>query len=234
MDFHEVANLFLTASILVVVGCALEDFTPFRDISDGFREAVFPEQFLYIANVRDQTLFGMVRPKLFTAEPSFVAIFFVVTTTVWLVLSKSRSKFLKYFLLLGLGLFLIRSPVMLLGAITGGAAALTLAPPDSRSNGVTETNRIVLVGLALIVSALFLYVALATILSDRLDMVLAGHDDSFTIRITAPFEVAWKTIARNPIFGAGINNRRREGLLRDRGEPRAADPDAETPLRARD
>ncbi len=203
----EVARLFLTASILIIVGCALEDFTAFRGISDAFREAVFPHQFLYVANVRDQTLFGMIRPKLFTAEPSFVAIFFVLTTTVWLVLSTSPSRFLKYFLFLGLGLFLIRSPVMLLGTIIGGAAALTLSSPDSRSHMVTRTSRIPLIGLALFVSAVILYVALTTILSDRLDVVLAGRDDSFTIRITAPFQIAWETIARNPFFGAGLGGR---------------------------
>ncbi len=96
---------------------------------------------------------------------------------------------------------------MLLGTITGGAAALTLSSPDSRSHVGAGTNRILMVGLALFVSAVILYVAMATIMSERLDVILSGNDDSFTIRITAPFQIAWETIARNPFFGAGIGGR---------------------------
>ncbi len=64
-----------------------------------------------------------------------------------------------------------------------------------------------LVGLALGVGAVFLYVALTTVLSERLDVILAGSDDSFTIRVIAPIKIAWETITRYPIFGAGIGGR---------------------------
>ncbi len=203
----QVARLFLIASVLVIVGCALEAFTTFGDISDSFRLAVFPEEYLYIENVRDRVLFGMVRPKLFTAEPSFVAIFLVLVITVWLVLSTSPSRFFWYFVMLGLGLFLIRSPVMLLGAVTGGAAGFSFAARASPTERGKRVNKIILISLALMVSAAFLYVALITIMSERLDVILAGHDDSFTVRITAPFQIAWETIARYPFFGAGIGGR---------------------------
>ncbi len=134
----KVARLFFVVSTLILIGCALENFTAFGVISDSFRRAVFPEEFLYVANVRDQTLFGMVRPKLFTAEPSFVAIFFVLSITVWLVLSASPIRFVWYFLFLAMGLFLIRSPVLLIGAVTGGAACF--APASSGPRGVGAAN----------------------------------------------------------------------------------------------
>lgn len=203
----KVARLFFVVSTLILIGCALENFTAFGAISDSFRGAVFPEEFLYVANLRDQSLFGMVRPKLFTAEPSFVAIFFVFSITIWLVLSASPLRFVSYFLFLAVGLFLIRSPVLLIGAVTGGAACFAPASSGPRAVGAASLNKIVLVGLALGVGAVFLYVALTTVLSERLDVILSGSDDSFTIRVIAPIVIAWETITRYPFFGAGIGGR---------------------------
>ena len=101
------ARVFLVASVLILVGCFLEIYTPLKDISDSFRQFAFLERRVYVADVRDIRLFGVVRPKLFTSEPSHVAKFFLLSITIWLILEKSRSRFLVFFVLLSAGMMLI-------------------------------------------------------------------------------------------------------------------------------
>ena len=53
---------------MIVVGAALENYTGFRAISDAFRQKFYDG--VYRADLRDQILYGRIRPKLFTSEPS--------------------------------------------------------------------------------------------------------------------------------------------------------------------
>ena len=111
----EVAGLFKLLSILIVVGCLLENYTRFRGVSDAFRFAVFRSG-VYDSWERDLGTFGMIRPKLFTSEPSYVALLFLFFSTIWLGLSQERRKYLYYGALIAMALFLIRSPIILLAA----------------------------------------------------------------------------------------------------------------------
>jgi hypothetical protein len=200
----QIARIFLIASALILIGSYLESYTPFGHISDVVRRAVF-QTGVYAADQRDILLFGRVRPKLFTSEPSHLAKFFLLSVTIWLSLTRTRHKYLAYGLMGAVGLYLIRSPIVILVAATAGVVRVYLDMP-----GITRTvlgryvrPKLVLVGMA---SALALLVALAgvTILAARLDRVISGADESFLLRIAAPAVIAGETMAHHPLFGVGI------------------------------
>lgn len=198
------ARLFLTATLLILAGAALESYTPLGAVSDAVRRAVF-EEGVYAADRRDVLLFGRVRPKLFTSEPSHVAKFFLLSSSVWLGLTRARRRYLTYALLAAAGLFLIRSPIVIL---TAGAAAVTKVwldmPGLSRSLLTGPLRR--RLGLLAMAAALALLVAgaAATILSTRIAQIASGADESFLLRIAAPALLATETAVSYPFFGVGL------------------------------
>jgi len=70
-DREQLARIFLIACILIIFGTALEVNTGFRAISDAFRARVYSFG-VYESDIRDMFLYGRVRPKLFTSEPSAI------------------------------------------------------------------------------------------------------------------------------------------------------------------
>ena len=112
-DVKSVSRLFLGFFIFILIGTALEVYTPFKHLSDEFRHMVF-RWGLYEADMRDLYTYGKVRPKLFTSEPSSVASFYVLSLFVWFSLSENNRRYLLYLFFITLGLFLIRSPIIIL------------------------------------------------------------------------------------------------------------------------
>lgn len=202
---REVAALFLGVMLFILVGCALEDYVPlFRSLSNAFRSAVF-ERGVYGADTRDQVLFGMIRPKLFTSEPSHVAKFFLLSSTVWLGLTNTRYRYLKFGAMAAAALILIRSPILIL---TVPLALIVKIWLDS--DGVIRTmtraptrDRLFLAAL-MVAGVALLGVAIGTILQERFLRILAGRDGSFFLRIVAPMQIAVRAILHNPVFGVGL------------------------------
>lgn len=200
---EQVLKITFIAVILIVVGTALENYAGLDVVSDAFRQMVY-SKFVYDADIRDLTVFGIVRPKLFTLEPSYVARFFLLIISIWLLLSRHPLRFIIFFVLLMAGVFLIRSPVLIVGSFVALLVIVLpkpLAPGQPRPNMAKKFIILLVIGVLTIT---ILYLVVSIFFSARLDLIIAGRDPSFVIRMTGPMMIAWETIMRYPLFGVGI------------------------------
>ena len=102
-DRRQIARILLIFCLAIIVGCLLEQYGGLRRLSDAVRERLYQMDQVYDADLRDQVLYGRVRPKLFTSEPSAVTFAYTHFSSVWLVISPWRYKLLVYFGLIALG-----------------------------------------------------------------------------------------------------------------------------------
>lgn len=196
-DVARLMGLFVAA---ILLGCLLENYAGLRSVSNVFRRLVFVSaRFEWVS--RDIEIVGVLRPRLFTAEPSDVAKFYALAAFGWIALSASRYRHAVGLLLTMAGMWLIRSPIVLLIAplqvlllVLGRPLAAAVAPL-SRPIKVSGFAVALALGGAL---AAWLLVA-------RVQAVLAGAEPSAVIRLAAPVLVAWQTLAASPVWGAGIS-----------------------------
>src|SRR5258706_15503240 len=87
---------------------------------------------MYEADLRDELLYGSVRPKLFPSELSNVTIAYTLYAFAWYAISSWRWKLLGYLGLIGVGLAAMPGPTLLLMMILIVPYELFLA---GRSNG---------------------------------------------------------------------------------------------------
>jgi len=192
-------RLFLIVTIFLLFGCFAEDFLGLRLISDAFRNAVFSFG-IYNADERDLGFVGMIRPKLFTSEPSYVATFFVLVSTLWLILNDSKMKYLKYLGLIFVGLVLIGSPMILIAVVNGAIVYFFQKKGGSWELIPVKYSVVFFVGVIVTV------IMLSTALETRFDKVISGRDDSFTIRIVAPIYISLEVLGKSPFWGSGISS----------------------------
>jgi hypothetical protein len=203
-DREVVGRIFGIFSVLIIVGCFFENYTDFKDVSNAFRSAVF-RYGVYDNPYRDYAQFGMIRPKLFTSEPSYVALFFLFSATIWLALTQRRKKYLKFIAMTMCGFFLIRSPTVLLAVPSallifvyleyGGVRNLL------RSARIEGRFKLSILGISL---GIGLIIAFQTILAPRIRVIMTGRDISFIGRILAPPVVTYYTLKKSPFWGAGV------------------------------
>jgi hypothetical protein len=198
------ASVMLGFSMVILIGCALENSDAFKGASDAFRAWAF-DTGVYKADLRDQELYGRIRPKLFTSEPSAVAFMFSLFSFSWYALSGARLKLIGFLMLIAAGYIVMRGPTLLLCIALVPVYELLLGsrqgPPGEVRLGigrvaVTIALTAVLIGVAVpVVHALY---------ATRLEAIAAGQDPSFFSRVIAPPMVALKVIAANPAAGAGL------------------------------
>jgi hypothetical protein len=122
-------------------------------------------------------------------------------TFVWLVVSRWRWKFGPFLLLIGLGMFAMPGPTLLLMLLLALPYMLFLA---SRRAGRLNVRRLMLVGIA---SLIFLgaFVLLGNVLFPvRLEEVTSGNDPSFFYRVRGPALAGVDIILSYPFAGAGL------------------------------
>jgi TRAP-type mannitol/chloroaromatic compound transport system permease small subunit len=204
----QIAWILLGLCLFIIVGCLLENYGGLRVISDKFRERLYDAGQVYDADLRDQLLYGRVRPKLFTSEPSAVTFAFTHFCSVWLVVSPWRRKLLVYLALMGCGLFVMPGPTLMLMLLltvpyllflSGGTASTV-----TRFVGAAALSMI-LVGAAIVIGQSFF--------AERLNELASGKDASFFYRFTGPMLVAIDVIKRYPWAGAGLTG---EPFIADR------------------
>ncbi len=203
-DRRSFARIFLVACLLIVVGAALENYTGFRAISDAFRQK-FYDFGVYRADLRDQILYGRIRPKLFTSEPSALTFAYTLFAFLWYVLSPARAKILGFLALLAAGYYLMRGPTLLLGLPLASAYELLLAPrrPVGTSSRIDGTR--VFAGLMVCAVLVAVFAVLgSTLYAERLSLIAQGADPSFFSRELGPFLVAKDVLTHHPIAGAGV------------------------------
>lgn len=202
---EQLAFVFLAFCVVILFGCALENtVVPFRELSDGFRAVVF-DAGIYSSDLRDQYLYGRIRPKLFTSEPSFVSFMFTVSAFSWYVLSPMRGKMFLYLLLLAGGYMAIRGPTLFLGVALIPVYQVFLATRHER--GRARGSNILRVFGALFLAGLLAVVGLAAgsiLFEERIADIFSGRDASFFARIVAPFLLAKDIIFEHPLAGAGL------------------------------
>ena len=110
---HQIARLFLGFALVILIGCLLETYGGFRPISDAARKVIYSKG-VYENDLRDILFYNRVRPKFFASEPASVTFCYTLFGFLWLVISPWRWKFLAYLGLVGLGLFAMPGPTLLL------------------------------------------------------------------------------------------------------------------------
>jgi hypothetical protein len=200
----ELARVLLFFCLTILIGCALENYTGFRGISDAVRNRLF-ESGIYESDIRDQYLYGRIRPKLFTSEPSAVTFAYTLFAFAWYVLAHTRLKLLVYVALLTGGYWLMRGPTLLLGFALIPAYEVLLSSRrgpigDARLDLPRATVALMLTAV-LVVAALF---AGSVLYAERIEDIVAGRDVSFFARVIAPLLTAIVIVGEYPLTGAGL------------------------------
>lgn len=200
-DRTQISRMMSLLTILILTGCFMENYLGLRALSDTFREAIIKTD-VYVSDARDINTSGMIRPKLFTAEPSFVAIFLVFTISNWYYTSNERQKSIIFVGFFGLAAFLVRSPIIFLLLLVYTAGSVKNF--SSEIKGRALNNKLLLLPflLLLLVAATF---SAQEIISQRLNEILELEDASFLIRIVVPILVTQELMQTSPMFGAGIS-----------------------------
>ncbi|HKU95440.1 MAG TPA: hypothetical protein VJR58_09195 [Vineibacter sp.] len=198
---RQIARILLTFCLAIAVGCLLEQYAGLRSISDAVRARIYDGGIVYDADLRDELLYGRVRPKLFTSEPSAVTFTFTHFSFTWLVVSTWRWKLIVYVGLMGVGLVLMPGPTLLL--------MLMLAVPYliflGGKGGTTGSATRMIAGLA--VSMILVAIAIvvgSSLFAERISEYSSGKDASFFYRVIGPMLVAFEVFKRYPWAGSGL------------------------------
>lgn len=201
---RHLSRVFLAFTLIILVGCALENYTPFRDISDSFRLRIY-ESGLYESDLRDQVLYGRIRPKFFSSEPSAVSFMFTLCAFAWYSLSTSRLKLPLYTLFVACAFILMRGPTLMLCLALIVPHAVLLAPRGVFGDRMRYNTTRGLVAICLSAAIVAAAVPLAlTLYAERLELIVSGGDLSFFSRVIAPYQTARAVLAEHPIAGAGL------------------------------
>lgn len=189
------ARLALSALLILLVGVVAERWLGLAEISNTVRALLYPQDLTYAEDIRDRLLYGGVRPKLFTAEPSHIGKFYVLILLTWYATAAGQWRRPALYALLAAGVLLIQSPTVLVVLPAIWTADLC------RSRG--GLGWALAIGAALVLAPLGV-VAAEALFAGRLEHILSGQDTSFIIRFVLPFEVLARVWADYPLFGLGL------------------------------
>jgi hypothetical protein len=198
---RQIGRLFLGFALVIVIGCLLEGHAGFRPVSDAVRNVIY-KQGIYENDLRDMLFYGRVRPKFFASEPASVTFCYALFTFVWMVISPWRWKLPVYVGLVGVGLYAMPGPTLLLMLVMILPYMLFLA--SRGQSGKLDFGRLLLVAC---VAAVFLgvFIVLAqSLFPTRLNEVMSGNDPSFFYRVQGPALAGFDAIGRYPFAGNGL------------------------------
>ncbi|HEY6716414.1 MAG TPA: hypothetical protein VI232_08725, partial [Reyranella sp.] len=197
---RQIAGLLLGFALVILVGCLLEGHAGLRPISDAVRNVLY-SQGIYENDLRDILFYKRVRPKFFASEPSSVTFCYTLFTFLWMVVSRWRWKLVAYVGLLGLGLFAMPGPTLLLLLLLMVPYMLFLA---SRRAGRLDVGRLLMVACIAVVFFGAFVVLAQSLFPARLEAIMSGDDPSFFYRVRGPALAAFDTFSRYPFAGAGL------------------------------
>lgn len=200
---NQVAAIFLGFCLVILVGCLLEQYGGLRELSDQARRVLY-DRGVYENDLRDELLYQRVRPKFFTSEPSAVTISYTLYGFAWFAMSSWRWKLLGYLALIGVGLFAMPGPTLLLMIVLIIPYELFLS---GRSGGQpAHWNRLIAISaLSVIILGAAAWLG-SSLFAERLRDITLGNDPSFFYRVTGPLLVAWDVVHRHPWAGAGLTS----------------------------
>ena len=196
---NQIAHLFLGFCLVILIGCLLEDYAGLRPISDAFRHAVYKALNVYDADLRDEILYGRIRPKLFTSEPSAVTFAYTLFGFAWLMTTRTRLAPLKYLVLMALGIVVMPGPTLLL------MIPLLIPYQLLRARSWSPAFfRMILVLIFAMVALVAFDILGHSVFSERMRDITQGNDASFFYRVTGPALVARNVMLHFPFAGAGL------------------------------
>ena len=199
-DRRQIAGLFLGFSLVILIGCLLEGHAGLRPLSDAVRKVLYSKG-VYENDLRDVLFYNRVRPKFFASEPASVTFCYTLFTFLWVVVSGWRWKLVLYVGLVGLGLFAMPGPTLLLMLILVLPYMLFLA---SRRAGRLDVGRFLAFAfVALLFFGAFVVLA-QSLFPVRLEEAMSGNDPSFFYRVRGPALAAFDVFAHYPFAGAGL------------------------------
>ena len=201
-DRDQIAAILLTFCLAIIVGCLLETYGGLRPLSDKVREHLYAAGYVYDADRRDEILYGKVRPKLFTSEPSAVTFAYTHYCAAWLVISRWRYKILAYAGLIGLALVVLPGPTLVLMLLLACPYLFFLAGRHG-SGGSTATRLITAAALSVLIVAVAIVLG-KSLFAERIAELQSGRDASFFYRFTGPMLVAFDIFHRHPWAGSGL------------------------------
>jgi hypothetical protein len=202
---HWVGRVLLALSVALVAGAFLEVIGVLRPISDSFREVAYKQSELigfYEADERDLTITGFLRPKFFTAEPSFLAIGFFAFINSWLILTYSKKSLfvacsgtLLMFVLTG-------SPIIVLSLIVSLIIAL-FSEPDLTSLMLIAVLACV-VGLGLAYTQPQVFTSFLERVGESYQNLGSPNPTSENLRLVFPYLTLLDVLRGSPLFGVGV------------------------------
>jgi hypothetical protein len=199
-DRDRIAAILLAFCLTIIVGCLLEEYGGLRALSDKVREHLYNPSVVYDADRRDEILYGRIRPKLFTSEPSAVTFAYTHYSSIWLAISRSRYKFWLYGLLIALGLVVLPGPTLMLMMLLAIPYILFLTGGPRRGSATRLIGAAAASGVVLVLAI----VLGQTLFAERLHQLQAGQDASFFYRFTGPMLVALDMFRTHPWAGSGL------------------------------
>lgn len=202
-DRGQLARLFLGFCLFMLIGCLLESYAGLRPVSDAVRQKIY-DSGVYDSDLRDQLLYGRIRPKWFTSEPSAVTFSYTLFGFAWLVLSRWRWKLTGYLALAGAGVVAMPGPTLLLMLVLVMPYELFVAGRVPGQPASVNRTIIVVVASALLLIAAGLVGSI--VFAERLRSIDGGNDPSFFFRVTGPMLVALEIFKVYPWAGAGLTS----------------------------
>jgi hypothetical protein len=198
----QVADLFLCLCLLILVGTLLEDYGGLRSVSDKVRTLLYSSG-VYEADVRDELLYGRIRPKLFASEPSAVTFAYTLYGFTWLVMSRWRWRLVLYLALVAVGTFAMPGPTLMLMLLLIAPYQFLVAVSSEADKSQKMARLAKMLCVAVVLGGLAAVMAFS-IFSARLKEIGAGSDPSFFYRVTGPALAARAVVAERPLAGAGL------------------------------
>jgi hypothetical protein len=197
---RQIARLFLGFSLVILIGCLLEAYAGLRPISDAVRNVLYSRG-VYENDLRDMLFYNRVRPRFFASEPASVTFCYTLFTFLWMVVSRWRFKLVAYVGLVGLGLFAMPGPTLLLALLLVLPYMLFLA---SRKAGHLDFGRFLIVACVAAGFACAFVVLAETAFPARFEEIMSGNDPSFFYRVRGPAIAGVDIMEHFPVAGAGL------------------------------
>ncbi len=201
-------RVLLAAWFGLVIAGGLEVAGVLRPAVAAFGQAVYHVggyQF-YSNDLRDLSLVGFPRPKVFTSEPSLVAIAFYLFVTGWLALKPTPRRLTIAFAATGVMLALVGSPVLLIAL---AVLSIIFATLGVRRASASLTRLALLLGLMLALT--FVLPSVITLLHDRVqeavDNARSYAISSENLRIVFPIIATADVLSASPLLGVGIDGK---------------------------
>jgi hypothetical protein len=198
---RQIAGLFLGFALVILVGCLLEGHAGLRPLSDAVRKVLY-SQGVYENDMRDVLFYKRVRPKFFASEPASVTFCYTLFTFLWVVVSHWRWKLVAYVGLVGLGMYAMPGPTLLLMLLLILPYMLFLA---SRRAGRLDVGRLLMFACIAVVFFGAFVVLGQSLFAARLEAVMSGDDASFFYRVQGPALAGLDVMKHYPFAGAGLS-----------------------------